>query len=172
MFMIRSSHSALEKQFIHQILLTNNLQCYNPRVVPDFRGRHEYQHRLFASVTGTAYSSDNPKALVVVLYTKEGCTLCDKVKDVLKSLSQDDYPHSLEQIDITDEEHTKWYDMYKYDIPVLHINKSYWTKHRLDETEAKNGLKEALENGDFQPRRGQPNAAEMERKQAERENSK
>jgi glutaredoxin len=120
-------------------------------------------------VTGTVYSSDDPKAPVVVLYTKEGCTLCDKVKDVLKGLSQDDYPHSLEQIDITDEEHTEWYDMYKYDIPVLHINSAYWTKHRLDETEAKNGLKEG---GNFQPRQGQPNAAEMERKQAERENSK
>ena len=32
------------------------------------------------SVTGIIYQSDSP--YIVQLYTKEGCTLCDKVKDV------------------------------------------------------------------------------------------
>mmetsp|Transcript_24599 Transcript_24599/g.45914 ORF Transcript_24599/g.45914 Transcript_24599/m.45914 type:complete len:219 (-) Transcript_24599:2226-2882(-) len=126
--------------------------------------------RLFASVTGTAYSTDDPDAPVVVLYTKEGCTLCDKVKDVLKSLPQNEFPHSLEQVDITDQEHVGWYDKYKYDIPVLHINNKYWTKHRLDQVEAKTALTEALE-GTFEPRSGEPDAAAMERKQAQRKSN-
>ncbi|OEU23701.1 hypothetical protein FRACYDRAFT_143987, partial [Fragilariopsis cylindrus CCMP1102] len=123
----------------------------------------------------------------VTLYTKEGCTLCDKVKDVLKNqISQDDYPHSLKQIDITDTNQIESYGRYKYDIPVLHIgyennnNNSldndnnnensdhnndtvYWTKHRLDVEEAKVALKEAIMEGSFQPRQGRPNAAAMER---------
>ena len=125
------------------------------------------QSRLLASVTGTAYSSDTPDAPTVRLFTKEGCTLCDKVKDVLIEI-RGDYPHSLEQIDITDEEHCDWYEKYKYDIPVLHIGDQYWIKHRIDEEEAKKGLAEARD-GNFITRQGEPDAGEMERRQAERQ---
>jgi hypothetical protein len=37
-------------------------------------------------VSGTIYSAEDPDAPVVTLFTKDGCTLCDKVKDVRKSL--------------------------------------------------------------------------------------
>jgi hypothetical protein len=84
-------------------------------------------------------------------------------------LSQDEFPHSLDQIDITDKEHREWYDKYKYDIPVLHIGDVYWTKHRLDEHEAKEAIAEALRSTTFTARQGQPDAAAMERKQAQRE---
>jgi len=156
--------------------------------------------RLLASVTGTVYTAEdsgeannNNNIVVVTLYTKEGCTLCDKVKDVLQNqISQNEYPHTLKQIDITDDDNDNendtnqnqkyetYYDRYKYDIPVLHIgyenennNDSsssnsnndrsvYWTKHRLDVEEAKLAFKEAME-GTFQPRKGRPNATAMER---------
>lgn len=145
--------------------------------------------RLFASVTGTVYtagdSNKNNNDVVVTLYTKEGCTLCDKVKDVLKELSNEEhqsYAHSLQQIDITDDDQTDSYDRYKYDIPVLHIGcggeknnnvdnnnddndgniSVYWTKHRLDMEEAKEAITEAM-GGSFEPRKGRPNAAAMER---------
>ena len=39
-------------------------------------------------------------------------------------------PHTLEAVDITDAEHAQWWDRYKYDIPVLHVNQAYWAKHR------------------------------------------
>ena len=39
-------------------------------------------------------------------------------------------PHSLEAVDITDAMHKGWWDKYKYDIPVLHIDGEYWAKHR------------------------------------------
>ena len=78
-----------------------------------------YQYRYFASVTGRVYTAEDPDAPVVRLFTKEGCTLCDKVKDTLASV-RESQPHSLEQIDITDEIHKEWFDKYKWDIPVLH----------------------------------------------------
>jgi len=34
------------------------------------------------SVTGSIYSSSSEENPIVTLYTKEGCTLCDKVSDV------------------------------------------------------------------------------------------
>ena len=39
------------------------------------------------SVTGTLYVSEDDDAPVVTLFTKEGCTLCDKVKDVSEIFS-------------------------------------------------------------------------------------
>jgi thiol-disulfide isomerase/thioredoxin len=126
-----------------------------------------FSQRHFASVTGTAYSSQDADAPVVKLFTKEGCTLCDKVKEVLKGI-QEEYPHSLEQVDITDAGHEEWISKYKYDIPVLHVNNQYWIKHRIDEEEAKNGLTLARE-GKFSKRVGEPDAGAMERRQPERE---
>jgi len=34
------------------------------------------------------------------------------------------------QVDIIDADKTEWWDKYKYDIPVLHIDGQYWAKHR------------------------------------------
>mmetsp|Transcript_6057 Transcript_6057/g.8913 ORF Transcript_6057/g.8913 Transcript_6057/m.8913 type:complete len:221 (-) Transcript_6057:95-757(-) len=122
------------------------------------------------SVTGPVYDVENEKIRddfpVVQLYTKEGCTLCDKVSDVLR-LIRDDYPHSLEAIDITDEDKGDIFDRYKWDIPVLKINGIYWTKHRLDVTEAVKALTSA-QTGEFAECKGEPDAAAMERKMAER----
>ena len=126
------------------------------------------QTRQFASVTGTVYESGEPEAPTVKLFTKEGCTLCDKVKDVLQSV-RDSQPHSLVQVDITDETNEDWFDKYKWDIPVLHVNDNYWIKHRIDKEEAVRGLVEARSGQPFTKRRGEPNAKLMEQRQAERE---
>ncbi|KAG7374953.1 glutaredoxin-like domain DUF836 containing protein [Nitzschia inconspicua] len=117
--------------------------------------------RPLASVTGQVYTDHDPKAPIITLYTKESCTLCDKAKDVLLAI-KDQHPHSLQQVDITDREHREWWDRYKYDIPVLHINDMYWTKHRLTTDDATKALMQA-KDGKFQPQSGQPNASAMER---------
>lgn len=123
--------------------------------------------RSFAkSVSGTIYRSSSEQDPTIRLFTKEGCTLCDTVKDTLQSI-RDELPHSLEAVDITDAEHDEWYEKYKYDIPVLHVGDSYWIKHRLTPDEAREGLMEARA-GQFAARNGEPNAGEMERRQAER----
>ena len=69
-----------------------------------------------ASVTGTEYEASVAEAPIVKLFTKEGCTLCDKVKDILADVKET-HPHTLRRIDITDEEHAEWFSKYKYDIP-------------------------------------------------------
>jgi Glutaredoxin-like domain (DUF836) len=138
--------------------------------------------RRSASVSGTIYSSlpssssslpTNPSEqptpslcpVVVTLFTKEGCTLCDKVVDVLREL-RPDHPHSLVAVDITDDDQGYYWDRYKYDIPVLHLNSVYWTKHRLTKADAQQALMAAAA-GTWQPSpkaaREEPNAAQHER---------
>ena len=116
------------------------------------------------SVTRPIYIMEAVGVVVVpnvTLFTKGGCTLCDKVKDVLESI-RTDHPHSLYAIDITDNDKTHWFDKYKYDIPVLHMNGIYWAKHRLTIDDATAGLMEAS-NGQFTPRGGEPDASRLER---------
>ncbi len=59
-----------------------------------------------ASVTGVVYSAP-PGAPTVSLYTKEGCTLCDEAKAVLMR-AEEQIPHTLEAVDITDADKTEW----------------------------------------------------------------
>ena len=118
-----------------------------------------------ASVTGVAYTGSDGAPLVE-MYTKEGCTLCDEAKEVLMAC-RNEAPHSLHLVDITDADKSEWWDRYKYDIPVLHIERAYWTKHRLTAAEALQAIAEAAElkaaGKPFEPRTGQPDAARLER---------
>ena len=124
---------------------------------------------------------------IVTLFTKQGCTLCDKVKDMLSSI-RDQHPHTLEvcficftpfskscslcliygdtiqAVDITDTDKTNWFDKYKYDIPVLHINRKYWTKHRLTLTDEVIQTFQSIRDGTFISPPGEPNALAMEHK--------
>jgi hypothetical protein len=150
-------------QYLSFLFFVSTMQASSAFVIRrTSSGRILLQQRFLASVTGTTYTSENPDASVVRLFTKEGCTLCDKVKDVLMDI-RDDHPHSLEQVDITDPEHKDWFSKYKYDIPVLHIGEQYWIKHRINVEEAKEGLTEAQE-GIFVERQGEPDAGKMERR--------
>lgn len=74
------------------------------------------------------------------------------------------HPISLEQVDITDKENREWFDKYKYDIPVLHLEGEYWIKHRMTVEQAMDGLDEH-HAGTFVAQAGEPNAAATENKQ-------
>ena len=74
-----------------------------------------------------------------------------------------DRPHTLEAVDITDPEHAEWWDKYKYDIPVLHIDNIYWAKHRIT-LEASLEALTAAEEQRFEASRGEPEAGRLERK--------
>ena len=50
----------------------------------------------------------------------------------------------------------------RYDIPVLHINDVYWTKHRLTSEDAIAGIIEAL-SSNFTSKRGEPDASRLEK---------
>ena len=113
-----------------------------------------------SSVTGVVYTASAERP-TVQLFTKAGCTLCDVAKGVLADAAIA-RPHTLEAVDITDTEHAEWWDRYKYDIPVLHIDNAYWAKHRITLDETLEALDEA-EQGAFAPRRGEPDAGRLER---------
>jgi hypothetical protein len=113
------------------------------------------------SVSGLIYSAPADKP-TVRLFTKAGCTLCDVAKGVLADVAAD-RPHTLEAVDITDAEHAGWWDKYKYDIPVLHIDGKYWAKHRLTTEGALEALT-AAEEKRFEACTGEPDAARLERR--------
>jgi len=113
-----------------------------------------------ASVSGVLYSAAD--APTVRLFTKSGCTLCDVAKGVLADAAAE-RPHTLEAVDITDADKGEWYEKYKYDIPVLHIDGAYWAKHRITLDESLEALAAASE-GTFEPRKGEPDAGRLERK--------
>lgn len=83
-------------------------------------------------------------------------------KQVLQSIRKE-HPHTLQSIDITDDEHAHWFAKYKYDIPVLHINNFYWTKHRLSKEVAIDALTIAQCGGFTMDQIGEPNADAMKR---------
>lgn len=56
--------------------------------------------------------------LTITLYTKDGCHLCEQVKEMLPRF-QSDYPHQLIEVDITQDDRD--YARYHHKIPVLHI---------------------------------------------------
>jgi hypothetical protein len=54
----------------------------------------------------------------ITLFTKEGCHLCEVVKEELAGLNGR-FPHTLHEIDITAD--PDLWQKYRYCIPVLHI---------------------------------------------------
>lgn len=122
------------------------------------------------SVTGILYTDDsdsNDQSLTVTLFTKNGCTLCDKVVDILRSV-RGQQPHRLMAVDITDPDKSYWYQKYKYDIPILHLNGRYWVKHRLTKEQALSDLEAARIGSFVEKLEDEPDAGAMERRQAER----
>lgn len=56
--------------------------------------------------------------ITVTLYTKDGCRLCDEVKESLNQL-QPNLPHQLQEVDITRD--NDLFQKYRYTIPVVQI---------------------------------------------------
>lgn len=147
------------------LMLSSHCHLIRPNIALSGRSNQivcKRQLARFASVSGIVYSSEKSGAPFVRLFTKEGCTLCDKVKEVLLEI-RDSHPHSLEQVDITDEGNQNYFSRYKYDIPVLHVNGVYWTKHKLTKDNAIKAI-ESSKKGAFVSPPGEPDASRLERK--------
>jgi hypothetical protein len=155
------------------VLQSRLLQLQHQQPSPQRRCRQQ-QVRCAMSVSGVIYDADeavgvvsddndntdhrNSNVIVVTLFTKEGCTLCDTVQTILYEMRHV-YPHRLVAVDITDAEYRPiWYERYQYDIPVLHINGQYWTKHRITTTEAETGLQAVSQGQPFLPIGVEPDA--------------
>ena len=57
----------------------------------------------------------------VTLYTKDNCSLCDKVKEQLSELASH-YPHTLHEVDITLDQ--QLFTQYRFTIPVVTIGET------------------------------------------------
>ncbi|XP_072114159.1 glutaredoxin-like protein C5orf63 homolog [Mobula birostris] len=65
----------------------------------------------------------------LTLFTKDSCTLCEEAKEVLEP-----YRHRfiLQEVDITDPKNSVWFERYKNDIPVFHMNGQFLMMHRVN----------------------------------------
>ena len=68
----------------------------------------------------------------VLLYTKPGCGLCEKMKDEMKNAGIDNL-FTLEELNI--ETDAELFAQYRYEIPVLLINGVEAFRHRLSADE-------------------------------------
>ncbi|XP_029672632.1 acetyl-CoA acetyltransferase, mitochondrial isoform X1 [Formica exsecta] len=66
----------------------------------------------------------------LTLYTKSPCPLCDILKNELRLRFAGRY--QLQEVDITAQDNERYFELYKYDIPVLFLEDRYLCKHRLD----------------------------------------
>ncbi|XP_030049435.1 glutaredoxin-like protein C5orf63 homolog [Microcaecilia unicolor] len=79
----------------------------------------------------------NKNIPVLTLFTKDQCPLCDAAKEVLEP-----YRHRfvLQEVDITLPDNAVWYDRYKYDIPVFHLNGQFLMMHQINHGKLENEL--------------------------------
>lgn len=71
------------------------------------------------------------KLPILTLFTKDPCPLCDEAKEVLEPYK---HRYIFQQVDITQPENKVWFDRYKYDIPVFHLNGQFLMMHRVNTT--------------------------------------
>ncbi|KAM6986789.1 glutaredoxin-like protein C5orf63 homolog [Aplochiton taeniatus] len=105
-------------------------------------------------ISGTIYRKNNfqlfrrlfseTKLPTLTLFTKDPCPLCDDAKEVLEPYK---HRYVFQQVDITLPENKVWYDKYKYEIPVFHINGQFLMKHRVDISLLEKHLAKAEEAG-------------------------
>lgn len=79
--------------------------------------------------------------ILVEIFSKEGCHLCDTAKSVLQNIRKR-HPFELKEVSIR--EGDEYYERYKERIPVVHINKKFAFQHRVPEREFIAKLKSAL----------------------------
>uniref|UniRef100_A0A2R8M2P3 Glutaredoxin-like protein n=1 Tax=Callithrix jacchus TaxID=9483 RepID=A0A2R8M2P3_CALJA len=75
------------------------------------------------------WSASKTSLPVLTLFTKDPCSLCDEAKEVLKP-----YKHRfiLQEVNIALPENSAWYERYKFDIPVFHLNGQFLMMHRVN----------------------------------------
>lgn len=94
------------------------------------RASHARRARcVSASVSGPRYAAAAEGAPRVTLYTKEGCTLCDKAAEVLAAV-RGEADHALEAVDITDDGNERWHGMYKVGREGPHCCRAYRGRSR------------------------------------------
>ncbi|ELU01325.1 hypothetical protein CAPTEDRAFT_228559 [Capitella teleta] len=66
---------------------------------------------------------------VLTLYTKDVCSLCEDAKEVLEPFM---HRFNFEQVDIEAPSNKEWWEKYKFEIPVFHLNGKFLMKHKVN----------------------------------------
>ncbi|XP_007528043.1 glutaredoxin-like protein C5orf63 homolog [Erinaceus europaeus] len=74
-------------------------------------------------------STSNTALPVLTLFTKDPCPLCDEAKEALEPYKN---RFILQEVDITLPENSTWYERYKFDIPVFHLNGQFLMMHHVN----------------------------------------
>lgn len=91
------------------------------------------------------YTTDKPTITRLKFFTKPECMLCYEANTVLES-ALDNIDEKMrknikdvEYVDICLPENKEWFDCYRYDIPVLHVERDGYKKvvfmHKFDDEE-------------------------------------
>lgn len=78
---------------------------------------------------------------LVQLFTKRYCGLCEEAFYQLSKI-QLSHPFTLEVVDLEKPENERW-NVYVYDVPVVHLNDKLVMKHRIDKEAFVKLLKES-----------------------------
>ncbi|XP_050584132.1 acetyl-CoA acetyltransferase, mitochondrial isoform X1 [Bombus affinis] len=81
---------------------------------------------------------------ILTLYTKHPCPLCDILKNELQLRFSGRY--QLQEVDITTPGNERYLELYKYEIPVLFLERQFLCKHRLDSELLERKLQEVFQN--------------------------
>ncbi|XP_004448218.1 glutaredoxin-like protein C5orf63 homolog [Dasypus novemcinctus] len=81
---------------------------------------------------------------VLTLFTKDPCLLCDEAKEVIKPYKN---RFILQEVDITLPENSAWYERYKFDIPVFHLNGQFLMMHRVNISKLEKQLQKLEQQG-------------------------
>lgn len=83
---------------------------------------------------------------MLTLYTKDECTLCDELVEELNKTFHGRF--QLTKVNITHKGNLKYLRLYRYDIPVLHLNGQFLCMHRLN-SELLHTKLQAIENARY-----------------------
>ncbi|GMF41419.1 unnamed protein product [[Candida] boidinii] len=102
--------------------------------------------RFFSISNSNLNGNNNNKNLInISFFTKDNCQLCHEGKEVLKNVLNSNSLLPVKEnidlkfIDITKNGNESWFNQYRYDIPVIHIDRSNVKTvkfmHRFDKDE-------------------------------------
>ncbi|KAJ2354829.1 hypothetical protein IWW50_006050 [Coemansia erecta] len=69
--------------------------------------------------------------LMLTMFTHNRCQLCVDAKEALEHVRRQ-VPFDVTEVDIKKPGNEKWFDEYKFDVPVIHVNDEFLLWHRVN----------------------------------------
>ena len=79
----------------------------------------------------------------LTFFTRPNCSLCDAAKFVVDRVAHH-FEFDFEAVDISEAGNARWHKRYEHHIPVLHINGEERFRHRFNERELKQALRDLI----------------------------